>query len=348
MILKLIWMTASFLVALALLVMVSLVVVRLVTDYCARRQRAVRAELLSKLLSWLDGGVPEEEMVTRLRRNRAVGTSLLIEIFELMRGNDQDRLARLAEKAFIPRYLRECIETGTASERLRSAEHLVWFPSPENTAILRFALNDTLPEVSLAAAVSLAQLGEAVPVRGLIESLLEQAGEGSRQLDAMMAHIAPRQKDDLIALAQDEAAPEHIRAGAIDALGRSGQFDALDAITTLKGSPSIEVRAAVVRGLGALGHPDGTRALMELLGDAAWEVRAEAAEAVGRIGLAEAADSLSRLLADQHWWVRFHAGTALARLGEKGIGELKRLAAGSPGEPAVHMAALTLAERGLG
>ena len=112
------------------------------------------------LLGWLEGAKSDEDMRGELRVNREVAISLLIEIFELVRGEDQLRLARLAEEAKLPRYLRETIEIGKADERKSAAESLVWFPSHETRAVLLFALNDRDPDVSLAAAGSLAQASQ--------------------------------------------------------------------------------------------------------------------------------------------------------------------------------------------
>src|ERR671921_525474 len=103
-------------------------------------------------------------------------------VLVLLRGEDQQRLARIADEAKLPRYLRETIEVGPADERLSAAESLVWFPSEETRAVLLFALNDRDSDVSLAAASSLAQLGEPLPIRQFLERRLSQTAEGSRQL----------------------------------------------------------------------------------------------------------------------------------------------------------------------
>lgn len=344
--LVILWIVAVLIAAVALIVMTALIGIRLVADRVRATRELRRQALLMSLLSWLDGARTDEDMRAELQRNRAVAISLLIEIFELVRGEDQQRLASLADEAKLPRYLRETIEIGKADERKSAAESLVWFPSDETRAILLFALNDRNPDVSLAAAASLAQLGERLPIRLFLESRMTQTVESSRQLEAVLAKVALQQQDELLELARDATVPERLRAGAIDAIGRSGSFGLIEPLATLAGAPSPAVRAAVCRALAIFGHPGAEAAITRCLDDADWEVRAEAAEAAGRIGLVGTMDRLAALLDDANWWVRFRAGTALAGLGEAGTAMLK-VAASSNTEGSGRMAALILAERGI-
>jgi HEAT repeat protein len=340
------WIVAVVIAAFALVIMMALIGIRLVANRVRARRELRRQSLLMSLLGWLEGAKSDEEMRGELRSNREVAISLLIEIFELVRGEDQLRLASLAEEAKLPRYLRETIEIGKADERKSAAESLVWFPSHETRAVLLFALNDRDSDVSLAAAGSLAQLGERLPVRLFLESRLGQTVESSRQLEAVLARVALQQQDELLELARDASVPERLRAGAIDAIGRSGSFALIEPLAALAETASPAIRAAVCRALAIFGHPGAEAAITRCLHDAAWEVRAEAAEAAGRIGLVGTMDRLAGLLDDTNWWVRFRAGTALAALGEAGTAMLKA-AAGRSTEGSGRMAALILAERGI-
>jgi len=341
-----IWILAVIIASFSVAIMACLVLVRIATDILRRRRAARRTAVLNHVFAWLEGGISDEEAEQVFRESRAVSTGLLIEIFELMRGEDQRRLADLAERAGVPQYLRDSIEVGNAAERLTAAESLVWFPSPETLAVLRFALHDRDDQVALAAAASLAELGEDLPVARLLEARLGHLGDSSKRLEAVLIRIAPRQVDDLLSVAQDSIAPDRVRAAAIDALSRTGLFELMAPIAALADAPSPIVRASVARSLGILGHPGAYDAIVRLLGDSSWEVRAEAAEATGKIGLDDAAQLLADLLNDDNWWVRFRAGEALASLGETGIARL-RMIAQSRKDVSRRMAALVLAERGL-
>jgi HEAT repeat protein len=344
--LHLIW-GMSLVVALgAILIMLLLVLIRLLSDRLDARRQAQRQAILENIFAWLAGAVPSETVRDHLAAQRPVATALLVEIFELVRGEDQHRLARLAEEAGLPQFMRDTVEIGTVQQRFIAAENLVWFPSDETRAVLRAALEDSDPEVALAAAGSLAELGEALPVRALLEARLDTVQDTSRQLEAVLARVAARQIPDLLEVAQDESAPERVRSAAIDALAQTGSFELLETIAAFAASPSTAIRVAAVRTLGIFGHPLGAPVVYYLLRDKDWEVRAEAAEAAGRIGLIDIAPRLCSLLSDENWWVRFRAGVALATLGPDGTERLKSLAAG-PGDLAGRMAGLVLAERGL-
>lgn len=341
-----IWLIAISIAGAALAVMTALICVRLVGERLGARKERRRGELLGRLLAWLQGGVPEDEAAALLRRYRRTSTGLLIEIFELMRGADQERLARLADLAGIPGYLRRTLARSSAPWRLRAAESLVWFPSPETAASLRAALSDRRDEVSLAAAAALAELGEDLPIGQLLEARLGRSGDSSRRLEALLVRVASRQARDLLRIARFPAHAPRVRAAALDALARTGSFDLLDTVSALAGDGSPLVRAAVARAFGVFGHPSGGPALTRLLADEHWEVRAEAAEAAGRIGLAGLVEPLAALLDDEVWWVRFRAGEALAALGAAGVDALRAVAAASADAPR-RMASLVLAERGI-
>lgn len=344
MLLSAIWAVSVVLAAVATAVMAVLIVLRTINDPLSRRRARRRKALLDFLLSWLDGDVSDEAARTALLRQRDVSLALLIEIFELVRGENQQRLAALAEEAMLPGYMRETLVTGDQAERLAAAESLVWFPSPDGGDILRSALRDQSEAVSLAAAMSLAALGEKLPLGELLHRSLDF--DGSRQLQAVLTRVAPHQAEDLLALARNEEARERVRAFAIEALAETGSFEMIDAVSDLRHSPSLEVRAAVARALGVFGHPGGGTAVTHLLHDPRWEVLAEATEAAGRLGLVSAAERLCELLNDEYWWVRFRSAEALTMLGENGTAILRRVASDNANSGGL-IAALVLRERGL-
>jgi hypothetical protein len=85
-----------------------------------------------------------------------MATGVFTEIFELVRGLNQQRLAALAETSGIPQHLQSMLRQGSIPARLQAAETLVWFPSRESRAVLFEALSDRNDDVSLAAATCLA------------------------------------------------------------------------------------------------------------------------------------------------------------------------------------------------
>ncbi len=285
-------------------------------------------------------------MARLLVEHRSIATRLFIEVLELIPGTYKQHMVKLAERCGIEHYLQKVLARGTVSSRLAAAENLAWFQSPKTRIALLAAIEDQTDDVALAAAASLAQIGERLPVARLLQARLKHGSESSRRLEAVLVRVAPHQIDDLISIVGDRSCPERARVGAIDALARTGSFYLVNSLSLLAEDCSPIVRAAVARGLGILAHPDGSEAIAKLVGDPEWEVRAEAAEAAGRSGLTTFVDRLSVLLGDENWWVRFRAGEALAALGGIGIEALRRLAS-SAEDRAGRMAAVVLAERGL-
>jgi HEAT repeat protein len=323
--------------------MMYLVLARLFTKWRARRLEDMRAILVDTLLAWFDGKRTDDEAAASLTKYGKAATSLIVEVFELVK-DDQQRLAQLADRCGIPQHLRELLARGSSADRFNTAEALNWFPSPETSRALVAALDDASADVAFAAAASLANTGEPLPLASFLKTRLRQGSDSLRHLEMVLVLVAPRQADDLIRLAADGSSAERVRVAAINALARTGLFDFVAPISLLASDHAPAVRAAVAHGLGVFAHPAGSEAVTKLLDDTEWEVRAEAAEAAGRIGLTDVSHRLSGLLEDKNWWVRFRAGTALVALGERGIEALRAIAGSSKDLPR-GMAALILAEQ---
>jgi HEAT repeat protein len=341
-----IWLTSLVIAALSVAVMAVLVLARFAAKWRAKRHEARRASLLATVFAWLEGQVPDGQVDALVQRHNRTAMRLIVEIFELMRGADQIRLAELAARCGISDRLREQLKSKTTEERLKAAESLVWFPSEATQAALMLALKDRREAVRLAAATSLAELGTSVPIKLLLGRSRDGTAGSSRQLEAMLTKLATHQTADLAEIAADEAFPDRVRAAAIDAIARTGAYEYLQPIASLSFDSSGTVRAAVVHALGEFAHPLGAGTVTRLLEDPDWEVRAEAAESAGRIGLTDLADRLSKLLADEVWWVRFRAGEALVNLGDAGIEKLREQSV-SATDQTRRMASLILAEQGL-
>lgn len=341
-----IWLISLAFAVLSVAVMALLVLVRVIATWREKRREARRAALLSTIFAWFEGKAEDATIEAEMLRHRKTAVPLVIEIFELMRGADQIRLAELATRCGLADHLRQQLTSSSPAERLQAAESLIWFPSEATEAALRMALKDRREDVRLAAAASLAELGATVPISQILGMGSTGAKASSRRLEATLTKLASRQTTDLSQVAADGNLPDRVRAAAIDAVARTGAFDHLRSIAALAADRSATIRAAVAHALGDFAHPLGAETVTRLLGDPDWTVRAEAAEAAGRIGLTDLADRLSDLLGDEVWWVRFRAGEALVSLGETGISTL-RLQSRSALDTNRRMAALILAERGL-
>lgn len=344
--LRLIWLTSLALAAASIAIMVLLVLARILNDWRSRREAKLYGVLTDRLLAWVEDPRQEDDIARLLVRHCKAATSVVTQIFELVRGEDQQLLAKLAERCGIQKTLQHLLARGSAQDRLRAAESLAWFRSPETRIALVAALDDKTDDVALAAAASLASMGEKLAIARLLRRPIVFSQKSSHRLQAVLARVAPYETGDLIRVAADSFYPEGARAAAIEAIARAGVFDFIDSISVFAEDRSSVVRAAVARGLGVFAHPRGAEAIAKLLDDLDWEVRAEAAESAGRIGLTTFLNPLSLGLSDENWWVRFRAGEALAMLGSAGLDALRRLASSTNDAPS-SMARIVLAERGL-
>jgi hypothetical protein len=341
-----IWTVSLSLAAVSLATMLVLILTRAVGGRRARRKAEQREMLLLALLAWLeDGGTENGDTIRRsLARDGRLATGLLTEVFEIVRGDGQLRLAALAEEAGIGDWVRRALRKGPVRDRLDAAEALIWFPSPKTTEALRLAVSDVQDDVSFAAAATLAGFGSELT---LDERLLERLGRfgSSRRIELVLNRFAAQRPDALVDVVRDEALSDRVRTAALDAVTQTGLPGTLELLLSLEASPSADLRVAVARNLGALGHPDGAPTIGRYLADERWEVRSKAAEAVGRLGAIELGPALCALLLDENWWVRHRAGEALAKLGDLGIAALSEMAAIAAqttlGQTATHI----LAER---
>jgi len=310
----------------------------------AQRLADLRAKLLASLLAFLDGELSEADLVALLRTDKALSIDVLIELFENMRGEGQERLAALAMRTGLVAHIYRILSKGRMRDRLIAAECLLWFPSPETVAALRKAIGDREVEVSLAAAASLIELSSDLPLEELLAGRLDRF-KASRRLEGLLGRVTRQHPERLVRIAEDEMRTDRLRAAALEALAQAGASTFLDRVVVLAASAAIDVRAGVARYVGAIGHPGSAGGIRTLLSDPAWQVRVRAADAAGQLGAAELGEMLVALIDDENWWVRLRSAEALARLGEAGIATLKAVVAREASPTSAQAAALVLAER---
>ncbi|KQP61462.1 hypothetical protein ASG40_01915 [Methylobacterium sp. Leaf399] len=328
MFLTLIWEISLGLAALSLATMTVLVGLRLKSVGRLRDEAQRRETLLGLMLEWTETGYASQAaaITEALSRDQKLATDLLVEVFEIVRGEGQQRLAALAEAAGIGDRLRRELATGPVRNRLAAAEGLAWFPSAATSQALGKAVLDRHDDVSFTAATTLSAHGSDLIFDTALIARLAQANS-SRRIELVLAQFAQTRPEALLDLVVDPRQSDRIRTAGLDALTQTGIEGILELILSLEHAPSTDMRVAVARNLGSLGHPDGYGTIARYLSDERWEVRCKAAEAVGRVGLLELGPQLCDLLLDDNWWVRHRAGEALARLGDFGIGALQEMVA---------------------
>jgi HEAT repeat protein len=336
------WYVSLGIAAVALLIMVSLLVARLVMGWTGRARDAEKKRLIPLLL----GAHPQGKL--RKQGRGDLLATLLVELIQLVRGSDRERFVEAATRLGVPDRLRHQLNSGSPRTRLAAAEALAEFPDEQSVERLRAALRDRSSDVRLSAALALASVGQTPPARELVDLLGIGTTENSLLTVGLLRDIAARHPAQIKALILDDSVPANAKASAIEALSASGDYSLVPLIASLALTTDAD-DPALPRYLGALGafaHPAGEKAVKRGLSSPSWEVRAAAAEAAGRIALISLGPQLRELLADPLWWVRFRAGEALTRMGAEGAQLLRQAAQFSP-EPGRTAAVMTIAERGI-
>ncbi|AYV48304.1 hypothetical protein CFHF_25055 [Caulobacter flavus] len=344
--LTLIWATALVLIGAALTWMTGLIVARLMKESRASDRSTDRKLIIQALSGLLRGQTEAAEALSPFVRKPEVLAEAILDFQGLIRGVDQERAMGALRSLGLIQALEERIVHGSRDERLTSVEALAALGGDEVKAALRRAIRSKDPNVRMAAIKGLADAGAPpTPSR-----LLDYVGAGELTpsrvyAEVMRQAVASSPADGLLALRRQDLSPL-MRAVLLDALGRSGAYQAVPALAAAAADADPDVRTAAVRGLGRLQHPSAADTLAGALADPAWPVRSAGAEAIGAAGLVRLAPAIAALLDDPEWWVRFRAGDALGRLGKAGRALLEAAASDDARPVAQRAAERALAEGG--
>jgi len=311
--LQAIWLFSLFLAAISILGMLLLVFRRLVLTWRDALLVRRRGRLSERLLFWLASADADPPHIAV--RDRDILIDLVFELLRLVRGDSEAKLRGLLNDSAVLEREIAFLERGGRTARLKAAQRLAYFHDGRVAPVLRWAMKwDKQRDVRLAAASSLAELGALHDLTGFVRDLGVGTQEHSRILFFLFRKFGTEHANQLVSLLETDV-PDMAKALALDALGRSGAYEAIPAIVRHLDDPSLDIRAQVLRTLADLGHPLAANAVGRGLQDEAWPVRAAAALAAGRIGLREFSGRLNALLNDEQWWVRHRAAEALYVLG---------------------------------
>jgi HEAT repeat protein len=320
-----VWTLSILLAATSLLVMLALIFRRMLLQRRTRRYGEARRLLHTALISFSeDNNAKALEDVLRAVPAR-IATDAGFEFLGLLRGEEHARIIDMFAASGLPMHIIGQLCNGNEAARLHAAEMLAAFPSEDATARLLAALDgDRSPEVRIAAAMSLSDLGFLPP----LQEMLRRIGPGaqrSRRLVELFRRFPADRLGELEELARSSQAPA-VRAAAVDALSAAGDYRLAEFFRTLAKDASVDVSAAAIRALGRLGHPDAEAVITEAIGNGNWEVRAAAADAAGRIGAAQLVEPMAPLLDDEVWTVRYAAAKAMRLIVPAGEEMLRHIA----------------------
>lgn len=211
-------------------------------------------------------------------------------------------------------------------ERRGVAALLVGRLNPHDaSAWLTPLLDDRDSDVRLAAAASLARVGDQDAARSLVAALTRGKIPPDRLVERLGGAWAVPTLIDALVVSITTGAAEH-RAELVRALGLIGSTGAEAVLLALLAAPGADVdeRTTAARALATCGSAAAVPALVDALGDDAWEVRAQAVRSLGLLGDDSSVSHIEHLLGDEAWWVRAHAARALHELGAAGLAALER------------------------
>lgn len=324
--LTLIWIASIALSGVSLVIMAGLILHRLVEQRRSAAAALARQRLLRALIAF-SGDHDRAALETAVRRTPPrITFDAGFEFLGLLRGESHDRIARVLVELGMPALVGAELERGDEARRIQAAEVLAHLPAQYGTdGLLRALRRDRSPEVRIAAAISLGDLG-AVPPLGETLEALGSRGQRSRRLIELFRRWPAERLDELEVCARETGGPEFLRAAAIGALSQKRDLRFAPLFRRAANDPSAEVAAAAIQALGRTGQPDAAAVIGGALGRDEWQLRAAASEAAGRLALTTLIPPLLVLLDDPSWAVRYAAGTALRALGPAGEDRLAEVA----------------------
>lgn len=324
-------------------ILLLLVFLRLFSTFIVRRRARRRKDVVRLFL-----GDEPSASAGQARYSKDLITAVSMEMIQMVRGEEKERFVNRARLLGVDRHLRGRLRLGGPRARLESAEALGAFHDETTFERLRVALDDSSPDVRLAAALSLAAAHQAPDVAHVVERLRLGTEEDSLLVVSLFRSIAEDRPEQIRNLIEDPAVEPLVKAAAVEALAGTGDYTLVPSISALavaadSNDPTLP---RYLRALAALGHPAAAEAVVDGLQRDNVNVLIAAARTAGTIGLTDCAPRLAELLEHENWWLRFRAGEALLRLGPVARETLMQKAV--DGSPRAQEAALAiLAEQGV-
>jgi HEAT repeat protein len=183
------------------------------------------------------------------------------------------------------------------NRRILHCELLGAIGGDDAAAGLRAALKDRATNVRIAAAIALAELGQAPPLGQLLSRLGARARRSSR-LVYLLETFVPRCEAEIVQLATAPHLEPRLRISALQALGLARPPAHRNLLLRLGQEPCPQVAVEVARAFRGDRGAEAGALLASMLTHAAPSVRREAAAAIGTAGHLNAQPALVRLTSD--------------------------------------------------
>ena len=315
--LKIIWMTAVVLIALALLLWIALLIAHAVAK---RRDEmvAVWSDLwMERLLDVLDGTHPPETLpVPQSQGEMEAVIGLLRELGERFRGSYGSRMSLVLNQIQAADYGMKLLRSGRAENRIRGCALLAWCgPSEELDARLRKTLDDRDPRAVLEASAALVKRGSFDDIVTILKSLCKSRAAKSLIARDVFRQWAEKETRDWSPLLSQQWTEDGWIL-LMEASGAAARGEWTPLIARLVRHPSPSVVGSALVALQALGDPEGAEAAQFACGHDRFQVRRQAVRTLVACGdPAVIPPLLGRLLMDESFEVRRAAMDGLLKLG---------------------------------
>lgn len=323
--------TSVALTLLSLVVLITTILLRLITDRNLARDADFRERLKPELRAFLLGKTSMEAVMAILRKDPHGGLRLLMEESASLGAGGREKLEPLLKTLpYGDEELRH-LQSRSWEKRLKAAEALGYLGNESAIPSLMNALNDDVLIVRFAAAESLARLGCQDAVEPILHSLDVAGDVSQRRVAEIIMMLDARSTEPILSILQSPSVSENSLGIAARVSGLLKIHRACPALKKLLLHQSKNVRLSAARSLGSVathGDMDVIEAISSLGDDASWEVRCNVMSALGKLGATKEIPLLLKGLSDPQWWVRHNAAEALHQLGEPGITALRDSMAG--------------------
>jgi len=303
---------------LSLGVSIATFVVTLVANARGRRSARNEAALIQSVSAYIGEAVDFETLLADIRP-RAPGDVVVVldKVAALVSGSAHNALKPVLNHPDVKAALLSELGRSHPQSQILAARLLAEVPDPEVIGALHQQLRASNPLSRLAAALALVRLDAIGSTRNLIEMLAIDTEAQSYGLIVLFRELLQRNVFELVELLHADV-PEFIKTLGIDALGNSGNYNALQSLMMFAENESAVLRLHALKALNKLQHPGALPAVEAGLADVSPVVRAEAAVCAGELQLPQTCLRLEQLLEDPDWTVRFSAAEALIAIGEDG------------------------------
>lgn len=316
-ILKVIWLSAVVLIALAICLWFLLLIVHLFASRKDKRMAVYAETWLDRLLDVMDGTEPPEVLPVpkSLEETEAV-IGLLRTLTERFSGSYQQRMLLVLRQIRAVDYGMDLLRSRKADNKVRGCALLGWCgPNTIVDYALRDALNHRNARVVLEAASALVSRGVIHDIRHMILALCRSRAAKSllaRDLFRRWGEVEKSDWSDLFEMDWNDDGWVLL----LEAAGASGRSEWVDMIIRQAAHPSPAVVRAALSALAIMGDPQGSEVAGRTSEHANPQVRWQAVKTIEACGTLEGSfDCLVKLLNDVSFDVRRAAFEAILKLG---------------------------------